>query len=97
MGLQKFRCNDFEDVNGVKVWFARWMGGDTVSKLEGCPTPFGPRTVYATNHPDTFFTIPAACRYKGKDVRGYLTCKDGHWEFNAYARNYWFPHVTEAE
>jgi len=71
------------------------MGGPTISKLEECPTPFGRRTVYVTGEADTFFTIPASCRFKGKTVSGFLTCKDRAWEFHAYTRSYWFPHISE--
>lgn len=97
MGLQKYRADELleSDNNGCRVWAARWMGGHTISKLEHCPTVFGPRTVYVTGEADTWFSLPAACKYRGKTVRGYVTCSDGMWEFRAYVRSYWFPHVTE--
>lgn len=97
MSLQKFRADELYETsaNGAQMWVARWMGGPTFSKVVNCPTPFGPRTVYVTGEADTYFTLPAACRYKGKKVEGFLTCKDHCWEFHAYTQNYWFPHVSE--
>jgi hypothetical protein len=98
MGLQKYRASrvDYVDPNGTQVWVCDWMGGPTVSKLEQCPTPFGPRTVYVTGEPETFFTLPAACKFKGRGVRGYLTCEDGSWRFNLPVNSYWYPHVKQA-
>jgi hypothetical protein len=97
MGLQKFRCDETREpcANGAAPCYTNWMGGPTLALVRDCPTPFGPRTVYATNHPDTWFSIPAACTFKGKTVRGYLTCEDGLWAFRAYSDSYWFPHVRE--
>jgi hypothetical protein len=84
MGLQKFHASEADppDANGAVAWRAPL--GRVLALVKGCPTPWGPRTVYATNYPDTFFSIPAGCRVKGKDVRGYLTQKDGCWEFRPY-------------
>ena len=33
-------------------------------------------TCYATNYADTYFSVPAATRYKGKAVKGYFTMRD---------------------
>ena len=84
MGLQKYRADSTGQTckNGATPWYANWMGGPSLSLVRNCPTPMGPRTVYISGEPDTFFTIPAACSYKGKAVRGYLTCEDGEWKFN---------------
>ena len=85
MGLQKFRADESRPEKGnVIAWYARWMGGMTLAKLENCPTPFGPRTVYMAGEPDTYFSIPATCRVQGKTVKGYVTCTDEQWEFHAY-------------
>lgn len=85
MGLQKYRADESggKDANGAEPFYARWMGGPSLALIRNCPTPFGPRTVYVQDEPDTFFTIPAAVRVKGKNVRGYLTCEDSKWEFHA--------------
>lgn len=98
MGLQKFRVDESQlDEHGVVVHYTVWMGGPSIAKLSNCPTPFGRRTVYVTGEADTFFTIPAACRFRGKSVSGFLTCKDQMWEFHAYTRSHWFPHITEED
>jgi len=82
--LQKFRADvaDKPCTNGVVAWFSNWIGGPSLALIRNCPTPMGPRTVYIQGEPDTFFTQPAACRYKGKDIRGFVTCEDGNWEFH---------------
>lgn len=86
MGLYKYRANkaDEPDANGAVAWRTDWIGGPTLALIRNCPTPFGPRTVYSQGEPDTFFTIPAACEYRGRAMKGFLTCKDGNWEFHAY-------------
>jgi len=33
-------------------------------------------TCYATGYADTYFSIPACTRYKGKHIRGYFTNRD---------------------
>lgn len=85
MGLQKFRADESrQEKGGVVAWYARWMGGITLAKLENCPTPYGNRTVYITGEPDTFYSLPATCRAQGKTVKGYVMIEDGQWEFRAY-------------
>lgn len=90
MGLQVFRADRVRETcaNGARVWVTVWMGGNPVAKVENCPVDNRPgdlrRTVYATNHPDTFFSIPAACKIAGRTVRGFLTSDDNGMRFYAY-------------
>jgi hypothetical protein len=89
MGLQKYRADESSapDANGAVAHYARWMGGPSLSKVTGCPVRRGvmpPRTVYVTGEPDTWTSQPAACHYRGRIIRGYLTCADGAWLFNPY-------------
>lgn len=56
-----------------------------------CPIPINERltikrTCYATGYADTFFSIPACTRYKGKYIGGYLTMADDGPEFRVYDR-----------
>ena len=39
-------------------------------------------TCYATGYADTYFSVPACTRYKGKHVRGYFSLDDGAIEFH---------------
>ncbi len=82
MGLQKYRADvaDQPDANGAVMWRSVWMGGRSPALIRNCPTPYGARTVYITAEPDTFFSIPAACRVGRKTVRGFVTC-DPCWLF----------------
>lgn len=82
MGLQKCRADSSGKryPNGGKPWFALWMGGPTLSKIEDCAVDgLGPsfrRTVYITGEPDSFFSIPAACSVEGRTVKGFITSDD---------------------
>ena len=38
-------------------------------------------TCYASNYPDTFFSIPANTRYRGKYIKGYFTINNDGVEF----------------
>ena len=44
----------------------------SLAAVENCPCADGKRRmVYATGEPDSFFTVPAATRVKGKWVSGF--------------------------
>jgi len=77
MSMQKYRADRFEaQADGAHVWYADWMGGPSLSKISNCRMDIAgePRaTVYITGEPDTFFSIPAVCSYRGCHVRGYVT------------------------
>lgn len=85
MGLQKFRADTSDTApNGAIVWRTSWIGGPTLAKVANCPTAFGRRTVYLTGHPDTYFSVPAACTFRGRTIRGWLGIEDGNPSFHAY-------------
>jgi hypothetical protein len=104
MGLQRYRADraGAKQKNGGTPWFTDWMGGPTLALVRDCPIdnlPLElnsvfqkPRTVYITGEPDTFFSIPAACKYrivKGKTLimRGYITTDEsGEYYFRAYRK-----------
>lgn len=44
-------------------------------------------TCYATGYADTYFSVPAATRHKGKHVTGFFTLKDGAIEFRVMDRH----------
>ncbi len=59
------------------------------AKVENCPIHGTPlrRTAYATAYADTYFSIPAFTRVRGRYVGGYLTTdSDGGVEFRIYDR-----------
>lgn len=90
MGLQKFRADVAQepDKNGAVAWYAQWMGGRELAKVANCPVKdaqFAPRMVYATGEPDTWFSVPAACKVRGRTVRGFLTRDDDRgWLFHPH-------------
>lgn len=89
MGLQKYRADTSEPQDdGAVLHYAKWVWGPTLSKITNCRIenfPDKPRgTVYITGEADTFFSIPAAMRYKDKTVRGFVTSEDGMTYFHAY-------------
>ena len=51
------------------------------AKVQNCPVIVDDRefcrlTCYATGYPNSYFSVPACTRYRGKYVRGYLTTRD---------------------
>lgn len=80
--MQKFRAKDsHEFANGAVGWAP---GGcfdclGPYAKVQNCPVEGHTRryTCYATGYADTFFSVPAATRIKGKYIRGYFTVTDG--------------------
>ncbi len=53
------------------------------AKVRNCPIAGTDKrlTCYATSYADTYFSIPACTRYRGKYVRGYFTIGDDGVEF----------------
>ncbi len=84
MGLQKYRADKAGEPlkDGSIPYYTLWIGGPTLALIRGCATPYGPRTVYVRGEPDSFTSIPAACKVKDKNVRGWLTFEDGSYKFN---------------
>ena len=86
MGLQKYRADRAEpQTDGSTRYYADWMGGPSLAKIANCriATVDTRRMVYVTGEPDTWFSIPAACKVKGATVRGYLTSDDAGMIFHA--------------
>ena len=76
--MQKYRADTSElQPDKARVWYAQWMGGPSLSKIENCRLEKLEgdmrRTVYITGEADTFYSIPAVCKLAGKRVRGYVT------------------------
>lgn len=65
------------------------------AKVTNCPIAGTDirRTAYATGYADTWFSVPACTRYKGRYTGGYFTQDDGAIEFRPYAR---FKHLLPA-
>jgi len=89
MSIAKYRSDvkDAPCANGSIMWRTKWMGGRTPAKVENCPIDgdMTPRMVYVQGDADSFFSIPAACSYKGKRVNGWLEFNsddDGGWLFH---------------
>lgn len=53
------------------------------AKVQNCPIRGTNlrRTCYATGYADTYFSIPACTRYRGKYIGGFLTGVEGGIEF----------------
>ncbi len=87
MGLQKFHTfngRTYTEENGAIVVTGRTGWGEHVALIRNCPCgDIGRRTAYVTGEADTFFSIPAAVRVKGKNVRGFLTRDESGWQFHA--------------
>lgn len=79
MPMQKYRADKSEtQPDGARLWFAVWMGGPTLAKIDRCRIHGTDlrRAVYITGGPDTWFSQPAATRIRGRYVKGYVTGED---------------------
>jgi hypothetical protein len=87
MGMQKYRADTAHtQSDGATCWYANWMGGPSLAKIERCRL-IGMAgdmraTVYITGDPDTYFSQPAICSLKGCHVRGYVTGEDANLVFH---------------
>lgn len=66
------------------------------AKVQNCPVIAHGRevarlTCYATGYADTYFSVPACTRYRGKHVRGYFSLDDGAITFRVMDshKHYW--------
>lgn len=87
MGLAKYRSDKSKpQADGAILWFANWIGGPSLSKIENCQWESldgQPRvTVHIQSEPDTYFSQPAKCYYQGKIVKGYVTGNETGLVFN---------------
>jgi len=89
--MQKYRADYSEpQPDGATRWYAKWMGGPTLAKIQDCRLNIAGeprRAVYITGEPDTWFSIPAETRYMGKRIRGYITGDD---DGNLYFRQVYY-------
>ncbi len=69
--MQKYRADKATpQADGATLWYAHWLGGPTLAKIQNCRIDGAElrRAVYITGEPNTWFSIPAATRVRG---RGY--------------------------
>jgi hypothetical protein len=84
--MQRFIARErFEFSNGAVGWRP---GGPMdclgpYAKVQNCPIKGTDlrRTAYATGYADTYFSVPAATRIRGKRVKGFFTLDDGAISF----------------
>ena len=99
--LQKFIAREpFTFSNGAIGWRP---GGPfdclgPYAKVERCPIHGTDlqRTCYATGYADTWFSVPAVCKVRGKRVTGYLSVYDGAISFRPYVGQLPYP-LTQDE
>lgn len=78
MGMQKYRADkSTPQSDGATLWHSQWMGGPSLARIDNCRlvTLSGdPRaTVFIVGDPDSAFSQPAVCSYKGARLCGYVT------------------------
>ena len=84
--MQKYRADSSQaQDDGAILWYAKWTGGPTLSKIQNCRLNLSGgdwrRTVYITGDPDTAFSIPAVCKIRRCRVKGYVTTDDDGYIF----------------
>jgi len=60
-------------------------------KIKNCMCSDGiQRVAKITGQPDTYFSVPAAVKIRGKTVTGFITCDENGYEFkaNKFGKNY---------
>ena len=66
--------------DGAVLWFAEWIGGPSLSKIDNCRLENLEgnmrRTVCITGEADTYFSTPAVCNLQGCRIKGYVTTDD---------------------
>ena len=74
----RYRCDTSRpNPDGSTSHYAEWFGGPTLAKISDCLCEDGNRrTVEITGGPDSFFSVPAAVRVKGKRIKGFITTLD---------------------
>lgn len=86
--MQKYRADRQGETcaNGAIPWHADWIGGPSLALVKQCPvnwqTDGATVTAYVTGEADTWFSIPAVCRYLGRRVKGYITTDDFGYVFH---------------
>ena len=86
---QKFIARErFNFPNGATGWRP---GGSfdclgPYAKVQNCPVIVGGvevmrLTCYATGYADTYFSVPACTRYRGRHIRGYFALDDDDIQF----------------
>lgn len=89
MGLQKYHTIGEEPEklpNGSIACRGHTWHGTHLALVRNCPIYRGGEyvqrlTAYVQGEPDTFFSIPAAVKLKGKTVRGHLTIDETGFSF----------------
>lgn len=100
--MQKFRATDRREFSNGAVGWAPGGPMDCLgpyAKVQNCPVfaggkEVGRRTCYATGYADTYFSVPACMRWKGKYVGGYFSVEEGSISFHARDR---FLHVFQED
>jgi len=81
--MQKFYASKTDTFIGKNGAIGHRPGGSfdclgPYAKVSNCPIAGTDirRTAYATAYSDTFFSVPACTRYKGKYIKGYFSNDD---------------------
>jgi hypothetical protein len=85
--MQKYRFDHDGPAcpNGSVPIYSHWLGGPSLSGIRNCPTSFEatPRMVYITGEPDTYFSVPACCKFAGKRIKGWVGQDESGYVFHA--------------
>lgn len=92
MSTQKFYASPHDTLTWPNGAVGHRPGGPMdclgpYAKVRNCPVEGVPGlrlTCYATGYADTFFSVPACTRYRGRYIRGYFTNEDGGVVFRPY-------------
>lgn len=100
---QKFAARQKYDFGNGAIGWRPGGWADCIgpwAKVQNCPIQGTDKrlTCYATAYADTYFSIPAVTRYRGKRITGYLTQdRDGGALFVPYTREHSKLGIVEAD
>ena len=82
--MAKFRYKDKQEENehGQILGYCLWMGRLQLTCVGGVICEDGEKANwFATDHADTFFSIPGYIHKKGKKIKGFVMVEDNLYKF----------------
>lgn len=97
MELEKYIADEADPpcVNGAVKWYASAGDSRWLARIERCPTPFGPLSVFIQGPPESAARYPAACKFMDRDVLGVIDIERGEPLFVPHLNSWVYPHIDE--
>lgn len=82
--IDRYETNEHDPLQ--QLGYADWMGGPTLSNVRGAIVAGTAerRSARVTGEADTWFSVPAQVKLKGRTIKGWLGSEDGIYYFHPY-------------